>query len=80
MTILIQLLEKALNINILILNTEDVLFEQNNYNIQPRCNPLNKEFLTVILSYCFNSHFQLIGYFDEEMKTAFNFKDIPINV
>ena len=77
--ILIQLLEKALNINILILNTEDVLFEQNNYNIQPRGNPLNKEFLTVILSYCFNSHFQLIGYFDGgNMKTAFNFKDIPI--
>lgn len=79
--ILIQLLEKALNINILILNTEDVLFEENNYNIQPRCNPLNKEFITVILSYCFNSHFQLIGYFDGKiMKTAFNFHEIPIPI
>ena len=79
--ILIQLLERALNINIIILNTEDVLFEENNYNILARCNPINKEHPTIFLSYCFNSHFQLIGYFDGKiMKTSFNFQEIPLKI
>ncbi len=76
--ILIQLLEKALNINIIILNTEDLQFEENNYNIQPRCNPINKSIVSVFLSYCFSSHFQLVGYFNGDlMKTAFKYNEIP---
>ena len=76
--ILIQLLETALNINIIILNTEDLQFEENNYNIQPRGNTINKSLVSVFLSYCFSSHFQLIGYFDGNlMKTSFKYEEIP---
>lgn len=76
--ILIQLLETALNINIIILNTEDLQFEENNYNIQPRGNPIDKSKISVFLSYCFSSHFQLVGYFDGNlMKTSFKYKEIP---
>ena len=72
--ILIQLLEKALNINIIILNTEDLLFEENNFKIQPRCNPINTERISIFLSYCFSSHFQLVGYFDGKiMNTKFRY-------
>lgn len=76
--ILLQLLEKALNINLIILTTEDLMYEENNFKIQPRGNQLNPNFLTVIVSYCFSSHFQLIGYYDGNlMRTQFSFKDIP---
>tara|TARA_B100000795_G_C22799753_1_gene441220 strand:- start:1865 stop:2572 length:708 start_codon:yes stop_codon:yes gene_type:complete len=76
--IIIQLLEKALNINIIILNTDELIFEENNFKIQPRGNPINKKNITVFLSYCFSSHFQLVGYFDGKiMNTKFDYKDIP---
>ena len=76
--ILIQLLEKALNINIIILTTEDLMYEENNYKIQSRGTRLNPNLLTIIISYCFSSHFQLIGYFNGSiMKTQFSFKEIP---
>lgn len=76
--IIIQLLEKALNINIIILNTEELVFEDNNFKIQPRCNPINKKHITIFLSYCFSSHFQLMGYFNGKlMKTKFKYSEIP---
>ena len=76
--ILLQLLEKALNINLIILTTEDLMYEENNFKIQPRGNQLNPNFLTIIVSYCFSSHFQLIGYYNGNiMKTRFSFKEIP---
>lgn len=76
--ILIQLLEKALNINIIILNTEDIMYEENNYKIQPRGTFLNPDNLTILISYCFNSHFQLVGYYDGNiMKTNFLHSEIP---
>ena len=54
------------------------MYEENNFKIQPRGNQLNPNFLTVIVSYCFSSHFQLIGYYDGNlMRTQFSFKDIP---
>ena len=76
--ILLQLLEKALNINIIILTTEDLMYEENNYKIQQRGTTLNPSNLTIVISYCFSSHFQLIGYYDGNiMKTRFPFKEIP---
>lgn len=76
--ILLQLLEKALNINLIILTTEDLMYEENNFKVQPRGNQLNPDYLTVIISYCFSSHFQLIGYYNGNiMKTRFSFEEIP---
>ena len=76
--ILLQLLEKALNINLIILTTEDLMYEENNYKIQPRGSQLNPDYLTIIVSYCFSSHFQLVGYYDGNiMKTRFFFNEIP---
>jgi len=76
--ILLQLLEKALNINLIILTTEDLMYEENNYKIQPRGCQLNPNYLTIIVSYCFSSHFQLVGYYDGNiMKTRFPFNEIP---
>ena len=76
--IIIQLLEKALNINIIILNTDELVFEENNFKIQPRCSPINKNNTTIFLSHCFSSHFQLIGYFNgKNMKTRFEYNEIP---
>lgn len=75
--ILIQLLEKALNINIILLNSENGFFGTN-YKIQSTGNSFQKERRTIILSYCLNSHFQLIGYFDGTvMKKIFNFEQLP---
>ena len=77
--ILIQLLETALNINIIILNSENNFFdEKQQYKIQSTGNQFMKERRSIILSYCVNSHFQLIGYFDGDiMKKMFNFEQIP---
>ena len=76
--IIIQLLEKALNINIMIMSTEDLMYEENNYKIQPRGTILNPNYLTIVISYCFSSHFQLLGYYDGKiMKTNFLYADIP---
>lgn len=77
--IMIQLLEKALNINIILLSCDNDFFcEKNQYRIQSTGNYFSKERRTIILSYCLNSHFQLIGYFDGNvMRKIFNFEQIP---
>ena len=75
--IIIQLLEKALNINIIMLNSENGFFGTN-YKIQSTGNTFIKERRTIILSYCLNSHFQLVGYFDGNIKRKiFNFEQLP---
>lgn len=76
--ILIQLLEKALNINLIILNSENNFFGSQEFKIQSIGNNFLKDRRSIILSYCLNSHFQLIGYFNGNvMKKIFNFEQIP---
>jgi hypothetical protein len=76
--ILIQLLEKALNINVIILNSENDFFGSQKFKIQSTGNEFVKERRSIILSYCLNSHFQLIGYFNgNRMTKIFNFEQIP---
>lgn len=75
--ILIQLLETALNINIILLNSENGFFGTN-YKIQSTANSFLKTRRTIILSYCLNSHFQLVGYFDGDiMRKVFSYEQIP---
>ena len=68
--IIIQLLEQALEINIVILDS----LSSNIYNT---CSLFKKEHKTVFLYYQDNLHFQLVGYFDKVMKTNFEYQEIP---
>lgn len=68
--IILQLLEEALNINIIILS----YFNTNIYNTFSEFNQKRK---TLFLYYIDDIHFQLIGYFNNIMITLFDFEDIP---
>ena len=68
--IIIQLLEQALTINIVILDSL-------NTNIYNTCSLFKKKHKTVFLYYQDNLHFQLVGYFDKVMKTNFEYQEIP---
>lgn len=75
---IIQLLEQALNINIILLNSENEFFEKDKFKIQGTGNRFIKERRTVIMYYYLNCHFQLIGYFNgNRMQTVFTFDQIP---
>lgn len=81
--ILLQLIQKKLNINI-------IIFEDNIYNIyddKEASNNIKIQFLNenndknIILYYISNLHYQLIGYFDGNiMKTSFNNDEIPSGI
>ena len=76
--IIIQLLEEALNINIIILNCENDFFLKKAFKIQSTGSNFDTSRRTVIISYCLNSHFQLIGYFNgNKMQTIFNNEELP---
>lgn len=75
--ILIQLLEQALNINIILFNSENMYYERN-YRLQPTGNSFSKDRRTIFLSYTCNNHFELVGkFYDWKMKTIFGYEDIP---
>ena len=78
--ILIQLLEKSLNINIFLLNNENDYFDDLNkkYKIQKTGKNYDKNKRNIILYYCQNSHFQLIGYFNEnKIQNIFIYEELP---
>lgn len=76
--IIIQLLEQALNINIILLNSENEYFEKDKYKIQGTGNKFIKERRTIIMYYYLNCHFQLIGYFNgNRMQTLFTLEQLP---
>ena len=76
--ILIQLLEKAFNINIILLNSENDFYGNKQFKIQSTGNQFMKERRTVLLYYCLNSHFQLVGYFNgSSMMKIFNYEQLP---
>ena len=75
--IIIQLLQKELDINFIILNDENE-FAQKKYTIQRTCCNLDVNKKTIILSYYNNIHYQLVGHFNGKiMKTLFNYDEIP---
>jgi len=76
--ILIQLLEEALNINIILLNSENDFYGNKQFKIQSTGNKFIKERRTILLYYCLNSHFQLVGYFNGSSITKiFNYEQLP---
>ena len=69
----IVFLQKALNINIIILNDDNI-------KIHPLGQELDRYKKTVILYYYDNIHFQLIGYFNNYMQTLFNYNELPDSI
>ena len=73
--ILVNLLKEVLEINIIILNSNEYANEFYNY---PLLYDYDKDINTVILLYENNIHFKLIGHFkDNNMTYFFNNKNIP---
>jgi len=80
--ILLQLLQKKLKINIIILNSDNNKKTSNNderFTIHPTASlDLNNNEKTIIIYYLDQYHFQLIGYFNGKiMKTIFLKNEIP---
>jgi hypothetical protein len=80
--IILQLLQKSLKFNVIILNSKDDCSESKNikdqYKINPLANDINKYNKTIILYYLDKLHFQLIGYFNNnKMTTVFSREHIP---
>ena len=69
--ILLQLLQKKLKLNIIILNS--------NYTVHPMASlDLSENDKTIIIYYLDQNHFQLIGYYDGDlMKTLFKNDELP---
>lgn len=78
--IMLQLLQKALNLNFIILNSEN--FEgktlKERFTIHSSALGLDSLKKTIIIYYLNNSHFQLIGYFkNDHLITLFEYDQIP---
>jgi hypothetical protein len=78
--ILLQLLQKKLKFNIIILNSENNSDSKNiddRFTVHPTASLDNNE-KTIIIYYLNQYHFQLIGYFNGHiMKTLFNKDELP---
>lgn len=76
--IVIQLLERALNVNFIILNAENEDIKRggrlkDRFNIHNLCNNIDPNRKTIILYYIDSVHFQLVGYFNKTyMETLFD--------
>jgi len=65
---------EILKLNIIILNYD---VDNKNYTIYNTLIDYNSNYNTIFLLYTDNSHFKLIGYFDDEMISIFNNNTIP---
>jgi len=80
--ILIQLLQDKLNLNVILLNTNIIDYNNTNNNIY-RIQPIAARDIShydnhIIINYEDSVHFQLIGYFDGNlMKTLFTKAELP---
>jgi len=78
--ILIQLLQDKLNLNVILLNTNSLDYDNPNiYRIRPiAARDISQYDTHVIINYEDSVHFQLIGYFDGNlMKTLFTKAELP---
>ena len=79
--ILLQLLQKALNINVIILKSDNYcnsINDDDRFVIHSLCDILHQDRKTIIIYYFEEFHFQLVGYFDGNiMKTLFSYDEIP---
>ena len=66
--IIINILKEKLNINIIILSSNNIT---NQHNYYPLLYDFDEKLKTIILLYEDNMHFKLVGYFDNNMITLF---------
>ena len=66
--IIINILKEKLNINIIILSSNNIT---NQHNYYPLLYEFDEKLKTIILLYEDNMHFKLVGYFDNNMITLF---------
>lgn len=82
--ILLQLLQKILNINVIIMNSDnysDSEDENDRFLINSLCDNLEPTRKTIIIYFFEEFHFQLTGYFDGNiMKTIFDYNELPTNI
>ena len=70
--IIINILKEKLNINIIILSSNNIT---NQHNYYPLLYDFDEKLKSIILLYEDNMHFKLVGYFDDYMITLF--KNVP---
>lgn len=79
--ILLQLLQNILNINVIILKSDNYCNSEDDnerYMIHSLCDVLDTTRKTIIIYYFEEFHFQLVGYFNGNvMKTIFEYHEIP---
>ena len=84
--IIIQLLQKSLNVNIILLNNdkeflwseETNLSAEERFNIHPLAHNINEHPLSILLYYIDGIHFQLVGYFNGKfIQTIFKTDKLP---
>ena len=82
--ILLQLLQQTLNINVIILKSDNYCNSNNDderYMVHSLLDSLDPSRKTIIIYYFEEFHFQLVGYFNGNlMKTIFNFDEIPSTI
>ena len=82
--ILLQLLQKVLDFNVIIMNSDNYTNSEDindRYLINSLCDTLSPQRKTIIIYFFEEFHFQLIGYFDGNvMKTLFDYDELPENV
>ena len=86
--IIIQLLQEALDMNIIILNCDKDYYLSDysdaslkeRFNVHPLAHNINKHPKSILLSYIDELHFLLVGYFDKgKIQTLFKTKKLPKN-
>ena len=76
--LIVNLIKEYLNINLIILNSNELTQEYYNY---PLFYEYDERLNTILLLYEDGNHFKLIGHFQEgKMVTYFNQKTIPIEI
>ena len=76
--LLLGIIIKLLEINIIIMNSSE---EENDYSLYNTLIDYNQDYDTIFLLYENSSHFKLIGYFDDNtMISCFNNKNIPVEL
>lgn len=79
--ICLDLLQKGLKINFILMKTDFGIENDDSRYFYPICQDLNKNAKHIILYYTDEIHFQLVGFFNGDvMKTVFSFDDIPSNL
>ena len=75
--LLLQLLSCILNINVFILNCNTI---ENDYSVYNTLNDVNRDYGSIFLIYEDESHFKLLGHFNEKMISYFRYDEIPFEL